>query len=255
MKHLIKNENGSVFVFILIGIALFAALSYAVTQSIRVSGDSEGITTGRADRNSLVIVDLQQFLEAVSMRVTQLTQINSVPEGQLDFRNDIYRTGLNVLLSNNINSTCITSNCRIFSPYAPDGIIPVVIREAASTDDQPAKTLPQNGHATVRQIRIDSVGSSAPELVFIIHAISPQICNLYNAKNGITTNYNSTTTMVSISETSPGSVPENFSGSFNSTRSFGSGATIFKGKKTFCAPAYLDGLSNRLGIWKVVKIR
>ena len=119
---------------------------------------------------------------------------------------------------------------------------------------QTGTTYPKNGHGRVGEIAIDGVGTTAPELVFVIYGVSARVCNACNKKQGVTTNYDSTTTSTSIGESSGNSSPENFVG-FTSTHSFGTGATDFAGKKSFCAPATDDSAPSRLGIWHVLKAR
>ena len=242
------------FFYILLGCALFAALSYAVTQSIRFIGGTGG-AIGEAEKTSLITSDIKQYLEGLKIQVAQLTTGNSISEGTLDFRNDIYKLQDGTDNTGNTNSNCTASSCRIFTPYNTSGITPMVFNDAANKTDQTSSTLPKNGHGQVRQIILNGVGSTAPELVFIIHGVSADFCNSYNKQENITTNYNSSTTLTSIGENSTSSVPAAFSGSFNTSNSFGTGATIFSGKKTFCAPAYTDSATSRLAIWQTLKIR
>ncbi len=250
-----NNQHGSVFFYILLGIALFATLSYAITQSIRLSGDSGGGVFGDAEKNTATILDIQQFLEAVYMRVYQITNANGISENMIDFKNDVYLLADDSSIADNINAGCAVNECHVFSPYGTDGIIPFIFQSAADLTDQTTATLPKNGHGQVRQIILSGMGTVAPELIFVIHGIKPAICNVYNAKQGITTNYTSATTLTSIGETDPSSVPEAFTGSYNTTNDFGTGATAFVGKKSFCAPAYVDLEENRLAIWHVLKVR
>jgi len=250
-----NNERGSVFFYILIGIALFAALSYAVTQSLRLTTDSKGVGIGGTEKNSLAVTDVMQFLEAVKMRVYDLTANQIVPEGKLDFKNDVYKLSGGGDITANNNAACGgVSTCSVFSPYGSGGPLPMTFPNAADSVEQTGGTLPKNGHGWVGEISISSVGTTAPELVFLIQGIKPESCNLYNQHQGITTNYDQATTLSSIGESSATSKPDTFSG-FTTTNVFGDGATIFKGKKSFCAPAIADGSDHRLAIWQVLKVR
>lgn len=250
-----NNEKGSVFIYLLIGIALFAALSYAISQSIRLSSDSGGGVFGDSEKNTATVLDIQQFLEAVKMRVFQITNSNGVSENMVDFQNDVYLFANDTTNTANINANCVTNDCHVFSPYGSEGLIPFIFQSAADTTPQSTATLPKNGHGQVGQIIIDGVGTPAPELIFVIYGVKPTICNLYNQRQGVTTNYDLATTLTSIGETSPTSAPAAFTGAFNTANSFGAGATIFAGKKSFCAPAYADAEDSRLAIWHVLKIR
>lgn len=248
------NERGSVFFFILIGIALFAALSYAITQSVRIGTDASGGVSGTTERNTATVTDLMQFLEALKMRIFEMGS-NGVPDTQFDFKNDVYKMPSGSEVTANNNATCInTENCSVFVPYAPSGINPMIFLEAADKEAQTGNSLPKNGHGRVGEIDIKAVGSTAPDLVFIIQGIKPAICNLYNAKLGITTDYKDTTTLGSIGENDGTSMPDDFS-NYTTAHTFGYGASIFEGKKSFCAPAASGGQAHRLAIWQVLKAR
>ena len=189
------------------------------------------------------------------MRVYIMTEQEGVSEGLLDFRNDVYKLADDTDNTGNNNSSCSVADCRIFAPYSPQGLKPLVFLNVANVPEQSSLTLSKNGHGQVRQIIIDGVGSPDPELVFLIHGVKPDSCNLFNTQVGITTTYTNATTLTSIGESSATSLPVVFAGSFNTTNNFGASATIFSGKKSFCAPALADGSTSRLAIWQVLKSR
>lgn len=246
------SERGSAFVFILIGVVLFAALSYAVTQSIRVSTDSTGPSLGAAERNTTTVTDLMQFLDSLKMRIFEMSSAG-ISESKFDFRNNVYLLATGATITANNNASCGgATDCSVFSPYAPNGITPILFTNAADTSEQTTNTIPKNGHGRVGEINIKGVGTVAPDLVFIIQGIKPDICNLYNAKQGLTTNYTAATDLTSIGESAT-SVPAAFSG-YTTSNSFAYGATTFTGKKSFCAPA-IDGADHKLAIWHVLKVR
>lgn len=250
-----NKERGSIFFYILIGIALFAALSFAVTQSVRMSAGTDGTTISSSEKATLNISDIGQYMETLKMRVFQLTNSDGIPEGQLDFRNDVYKLADDSNNGGNTNASCTTSSCRIFSPYNPTGVIPVVYLNGVNATAQGNASLPQNGHGQVKQIIISGVGSPEPELVFLIHGVTPELCNSYNAKQGLTSSYSDATTLTSMGEADTTSVPVAFTGSYSTTNEFGEEATEFAGKKSFCAPAFTDAQNNKLAIWQVLKIR
>lgn len=241
--------------YILIGIVLFTALAYAVTQSIRMSDTSGDKNFGTSEKLDLYVSDLQQFLDSLKMRVFDAENTSGIAETALDFKNDVYLLSNSTAISENINAACASDACHIFSPYNPQGLTPLIFFNAADTPDQTTATLPKNGHGRIRQIAIKGVGSAAPDLVFVIYGIAPHICNRYNEKMGITTNYTTATTLTSLGENSTTSQPEAFTGTYNGTHDFGNGATGFTGKKSFCAPAYGDAENHRLAIWHVLKVR
>lgn len=254
------SQSGSAVFIILLGIVLFAALAAAVTQSIRLNESEGGGTSGGAEKLALNYSETQQYLEAVKVRTNTLLISDNISEANLDFINDTYQFGGGADNCWNANSNCADSSCRVFSPYAGDGILPVVLSIIADTPEQTDTTRSKNGHGQVRQLSMDGVGSSAPDLLFEIKGVTPAFCNYYNAKQGITTNYTSSTVMSDIGEDPNDSMVDNFGGcssgaSFNSTHVFGDNATDFSGKKSFCAPMDTDSYEHRLSIIHVLKAR
>ncbi|MGB1077316.1 MAG: hypothetical protein ACPG05_03340, partial [Bdellovibrionales bacterium] len=72
------KQNGNVLFLILIAVALFAALSYAVTQSTRGGGNADEETT------LIRSAELTQYVSAVKTAVLRLT-INGCSETDISF--------------------------------------------------------------------------------------------------------------------------------------------------------------------------
>lgn len=250
-----SSEYGGIFFYILLGCVLFAALAYAITQSVRLSNTPEERSFGTSEKLDLYVSDIQQFLESLKMRVFDMESTSGITETELDFKNDVYLLSNGSEITDNINAACVRNDCHVFAPYNPQGVTPLIFLNAADTLDQSNVALPKNGHGRIRQIAIKGIGSAAPDLIFVIHGIAPAICNRYNEKIGITTAYTTGTTLSSLGESSTNSQPEAFTGSYSSTHDFANSATMFSGKKTFCAPAYGDAEHHRLAIWYVLKAR
>ena len=256
MNNHIERQRGSALVFILIGVALFAALSYTVTQMMRVGADSKGMALGAQEKGNVAVTDLMQYLEALKMRVFMMTIEDGVPATQLDFKNDLYTRANGTPIPGNTNPLCLTDACHVFAPFGKNGVTPMIFPSVIVSTPQPVASLPMNGHGGIYQIRIYGVGSAEPDLVFVIHGIRPDVCNLYNAKQGITTHFTSDVgTLSSISENDSTATPDNFAGVFSSSNIFGANATGFEGKKSFCAPAMNDTNANSLAIWHVLVAR
>lgn len=75
-----KRESGNVLFLILIAVALFAALSYAVTQSSRTGGSD-------ASRETMLtnISALMQFPASLRLAVTRMTLDKGITGGDIDF--------------------------------------------------------------------------------------------------------------------------------------------------------------------------
>lgn len=77
-----RNQRGSALFLILIGVAIFAALSYAVVEGLRVS---EGTTNAvNQDKGQLEATSVLDFTYAVRSAVQQM-RVDGVPAANLDF--------------------------------------------------------------------------------------------------------------------------------------------------------------------------
>jgi hypothetical protein len=252
-----SSQSGSAIFIILIGIALFAALSFVVAQSLRVTGDS----SHNMDREKMALqmTELTQFFEAVKVKANTMIQVDSTYDLTLSFKNDTYKNGMSVALCRNDNPTCTDPSCMVFSPENPQGVVPVLFNKIASAEPLSTKTEPENGHVSIGQLAIDGVGSPAQDLVLIVNGVSPQFCNYYNETLGITlaTPLDDDTTLGDIGESS-NSVGSDWGGcatpaAFDGNDVFGEENTNFAGHKTFCSPRRPTGVLPTLGIVYVLR--
>jgi hypothetical protein len=253
-----NNQRGSVFFYILIGVALFASLSYAVSQSVRTSaGNSDG---GSKEKRELTYVELVTFLENLKLRVYQMESTEGVSETKIDFDSTSYLLGNNSQNCWNKNEACQTTECGMFSPENPQGIRPLILESITSSLQQTNAGRPKNGHLSVGQLIIEDVASPAPEMIVTVAGISPSFCNYYNSKQGITTNFTNETILEDIGEGTMSSRPASLGGcgtsaSFNTTNTIGDQYTFFKNKRTFCSPLDFLAFKPTLRIVYVLKAR
>ena len=258
MKNSTHPESGSAIFILLIGIMLFAAVSYAVSQSFRVSGSASSNTSKELmDTQS---TDISQYCESLKIKVHTLTEMNRVPDINLSFKNDVNLLANSTVNCRNENSNCASEPCHVFTPYNPAGMRPAVFEASESATAQTDVTRPLNGHGVIAQLAIQDVGSTAQDMVYIISGVSADFCNHYNSRQGLTTAYTDATTLATIGENEADSVPSNLGGcatgaAFDQTNIFGDQATMFAGKRTFCAPKDLASKTGRLGVYCVVKAR
>lgn len=261
MEIMIKKPNpqsGSAIFLVLIGIALFAALSFVVAQSLRVSGDSS--SNMDQEKMALQMTEMTQFLESVKVKVNTMVEVDRVYDLTLSFKNDAYKDGLDTVLCQNNNPVCSDPSCMVFSPENPNGILPVKFTQAASSAPVSSPGEPVNGSVTVGQLAIEGVGSPAQDLVLIVHGVSAPFCNFYNEKLGINvaTPYTDATTLNDIGEPAGSSTGTNWGGcgsdaAFDGSDTFGEDNKNFAGKKTFCSPRRPSGITPTLGVVHVLR--
>lgn len=80
-----KNQQGNVLFLILIAVALFAALSYAVTSSTRAGGGN-----ANNEKTNLQISQMHQYAAALNGAAQRLQVINKCDETELNFYSTLF---------------------------------------------------------------------------------------------------------------------------------------------------------------------
>lgn len=169
---LLRKHSGNVLFLILIAVALFAALSYAILQSSRTGGD--GVAK---DKAKLYAAQFVQYGNEVEQAISRIRVINRTPEYGLDVVSP-------VTWNATANATCATNACKIFH-LEGGGVSPRFIDEAAFD-----LTLPVSGVAHFRTnhfrvVSIKDVGSDLDELVLQINSLRKDVCSEVNKLMGI----------------------------------------------------------------------
>lgn len=174
-KH---NQQGNVLFLILIAVALFAALSYAVSTSSR--GTPQGISDEKAE---MLAAQILQQAHTISAHVNRMI-VGGVPKEKLDF------SAANVSY-NTANPNCTNNSCRVFTqsggtltavPFARDA------RAAeASTFSYQSAYSDTNGNIKpfFMMIGVKDVGTTLPEGVLYIGYLDKKVCEKINIAAGV----------------------------------------------------------------------
>lgn len=183
-----QNEGGNVLFLILIAVALFAALSYAVTQSSRSGGGS--ITKEKA---AMVGAQFAQYGAQISSALTRVRISNGCSETEISFENPImshpdYWGGSG-------NSTSPPDGrCNVFGANGGGAVYWDVRRQLPNND-------PVYNYLTfTTKVAVNNVGTPASDLImyFAMDESDParQICETFNERMGISGDTRSGTTRV-----------------------------------------------------------
>ncbi len=219
VKHR-SGQSGNVLFLILIAVALFAALSYAVTQSSRSGG--EGIAKDKAKLYAAQFVQYGTSLEQAIMRM----RLAKVPEHGFDMASSV--THLSAA-----NATCTTNLCKLFH-IEGGGISPDFLDDKAFDKSLPSASGGVYRRNIFRTISVVDVGSDLDELVLIIHGLDKTVCTLINKSLGIQDGGNPPTEGFTGYAGYHGTLTTFPEG----TGELGEQAAIFEGKQNFCA--YFD---------------
>jgi hypothetical protein len=148
-----RSSQGNILFLILIAVALFAALSYAVTGSSRNSG--EAITK---DKAKLAAAALIQYSSEVEQALTRMTLANGISWAAVSYGGN--------------NSACSGNSCKLFHPEGGNArLLPPALAMAEGFE---------NTTAQVRFENIKDVGSDLPDLVLIVYAVNLEVCRAIN---------------------------------------------------------------------------
>ena len=182
-----KNDGNALFL-ILIAVALFAALSYAVTNSGRGGSNID------KEAAEIHAAEILNYIAIVEAEARKLNIINGVPIYNINFGNDNSHrsqstgTGTGVIGSvynDNPNCTAPKSECSVFQERGGQ------VTSRAFYDMAGHPIGDSNGHIVPGEFRVynnfvEDVGSnSTPEILFVLGGIDKAICDALNRKLGL----------------------------------------------------------------------
>lgn len=163
-----RTERGNILFLILLAVVLFAALSYAVTQSMRGGGNDVSREKGEADAAALM-----NYFSEMDTAIKRMMLTGNVRDYELNF---YYSTAHNFLYGAFDNTNCTESRCRVFDPAGGN----VTGRHLDSYTRGNWQVQERIYYASV-----NGAGTSAPDIVFGLHGVKHEICKAINRKLGV----------------------------------------------------------------------
>lgn len=206
-----NSEAGGIIIWIMIMVALFAALSYAVSQ-----GSRSGTQSISSEQASLAATEILDYATAVK-RVVQELQINGCSDTEISFENNV------VSGYTNPNSPSDNS-CHIFHPNGGG------LQYLNFSSDRYDSTY--NGQSNFQEniftgaVAVEGIGTSSEDLIFTIPYVQSSICENINEKMDM-----GTTMPIDIYTASK------FTGGFSASTNpiIGDDAPLLEDKSVFCA--------------------
>lgn len=222
-----SNEAGSVLIWILVMVGLFAGLSYAVNQGSR--GGASQISEEQARLAAAEILDYSRLVKD-SVR---LLQINGCDETEIDHGNTVYKQedgSDNYPPGTNTNAPA-DGSCGIFHVNG-GGIRPQIFYDVEPT---PSGATVASGHASIASRDILGIGADGIwDRIFVVPGIKQETCIAINDFVGV--------------ENPAGLPPVEVT----ANTIIGDEATQLVGKNTFCL--YRDSATNKRHVFHQVLI-
>lgn len=166
-SKLCRSESGNALLYVLIGIALFAALMFTFSRS-----GSEGTSNISKQEVKIAASDLISYSESIEKAVNRL-RLNGVSESDIDFQNDI--------VSGYTNANCADGTCEIFDIAGGQQIWQT---PQSKSNDGSAWAI--TGAMRVNGVGTDGAAASNAELVMVAPNVNKSVCVEINNRLGIT---------------------------------------------------------------------
>lgn len=216
-------ESGNVFVFVVLGIVLFAALMFVVSRGMT---ESPGALSDK--KIKLAISDILDYAQKIERTVEKL-QGRSISENDLSFENPV--------VAGYTNASCADSGCKVFDP-AGGGLS--YLKPDENWLDLAAN--PNRDWVFANADAYQDIGTTCPanscvDLALILWPIKRELCMAINDQLGIDNPGGSPPTDADIAG-------GQFTGSFNYAQTVGdeAGGAAFKGKDTGCFTQDANGV-------------
>ena len=231
-----KRETGNALFLILIAVALFAALSYAVTNSGRGGGSID------KEQASIAAAQVVQYAGQIEQAINRLRIINGCSDTEISFHFDSDGDGtLETDGSDDYYNPISSTDCYVFHSDGAGLVYQAaksewLVPQAGLTNDNGYGESVFSGVFSVDDIGSDCSGTeeSCRELSIYVPHLSKSICDVINKSLDITSSY----VNEAIAGFEGGGVTDYFNGTYgvaaNSTTVIGDQDTVFSGKTSGC---------------------
>tara|TARA_B100000686_G_scaffold285939_1_gene310385 strand:- start:901 stop:1638 length:738 start_codon:yes stop_codon:yes gene_type:complete len=226
-----KDCRGNALFLILIAVALFAALSYAVTNSGKGGGSSD------REQGAIMAAEILNYVATIQTEIQFLQTLYGVDDNQISFRNNNLHLTDGGEMGNvwgaNPNCTAAIEPCSVFQESG--GRVPSRnFYKASKMERFVTSGHPVPGEAHFFNQFIEGVGTTEPELLMYIIDLKDEVCREINRIFGLPDPFEVT-----------GSMAHNSSGKrdyWNDATDYSlrlpSGVTEYIGEQAFCIPGY-----------------
>lgn len=239
MKVRKQSEAGNILFLILLAVALFAALSYAVTSSIK-----GGTKDASSENWQAAAADLLQQMSQVDLALSRMQMTGGLRPEDISFETTSLRyDGATVSWA---NSNCTNNTCKLFNVNGGNAVDRAFTQYGTPSPAGWTGTNMAPGYWDLMVMQWPEAKTTANDIVMRYAALRPGLCDAINAALGITAIPVVTGTYVSGANVSQWD---------NAARSVTTNASQLTGKNTFAAATSGSGDNAHCTIYRLVIAR
>lgn len=170
-----RSQRGNILFLILLAVVLFAALSYAVTQSMRGGGKDAS-----PEKWKTQIADIENYVAGLQSTIMRMTLTGGVPLHQIDFDTSLRLRKNDDVIDRN-NTTCTNFSCEVHNING-GGYEYRHFEIYGSAKETRVGTVLKPGHHDIKLERWENVGSDLPEIVLHIAYLDLDLGKALNMK-------------------------------------------------------------------------
>ena len=165
------SSKGNVLFLILIAVALFAALSYAITSSSRTGGNQIS-----DDKAKIVAAQILQILNRTTTDLQRFMLIDGYRIEEIDLFSD------GNTLTGNADS-CSTNDCNLFHPEGGNSPPPVLPKQAIELGNTACTTYTSTGKILPYPmiVSVQDIGSELSDIILYYCGVEQKVCEHINA--------------------------------------------------------------------------
>ena len=175
------RQSGNVLFLILIAVVLFAALSYAVTQSSRGGGSVS------QEQVKIAASQILQHAVSVQQAIARMMLVKGSSEDAICFAHEGWAAGIEY--NSYDHADCADNENRVFHP---DGGGVAWMSPDPSWMNQDATGTPawaKDRWIYTGDISVLNVGTAAPELLAFLGPVTEEVCTEINSNMGVSTSF------------------------------------------------------------------
>nr|WP_313665886.1 hypothetical protein [Brucella intermedia] len=154
-----KSSSGNVLFIILIAVALFATLSYAITSSTRTSGSGVSKEKARANASSIIQYKTAWYNAILRMKIS-----NNCKDDDINIYSGVYVTNSGAIANTSNALSPPDHSCDLFHSKG-GALFPIVANKDISDINNPVasgNSVMKPGHSNFRVYQVVGVGTDGP---------------------------------------------------------------------------------------------